>query len=102
MGISAEPTRILLIRRSSSILEPRSFARAEWECEMEGRAPPYLRLHANLAAVGFDDLARDRQSKAGALLAASRPHAGLLVKVKQSPYFLCGNSLTLVAHLDQG
>ena len=72
---------------------------------MEGRAPPYLRLHANLAAVGTRRSSGVRSPVKIQLCFARRrsgTHAGLLVKTKQISLFLGENSLTSVARLDHG
>src|SRR5437762_1179640 len=53
-----------------------------WNRERERRAFAHLRLHADLAAVEFDELARDVESEARTLLAARGARARLRVLVE--------------------
>src|SRR5437762_11218588 len=53
-----------------------------WNCKRKSRTLADLRLHLDLAAVEFDELARDVESEACALLAARGARAGLRVLVE--------------------
>src|SRR5438270_475052 len=74
-----------LIARNPSLLGYR-------DCERERRACAHLGLDFDLAAVEFDELARDVESEARALLAARGARAGLRVLVEDVVHAFFGDA----------